>query len=63
MNKFYLTFTAFWTFWGFGMGGDAEDPYSGQLASNDQQIIRAIDSVELKGLNTLEAHNAEMWFV
>ncbi|MFT5521081.1 MAG: hypothetical protein ACI9IA_001681, partial [Enterobacterales bacterium] len=28
-----------------------------------QQIIRAIDSFELQGLNTLEDHNADEWFV
>ena len=41
------------------IGGDAERPFSPATP----QIIRAIDSVELKGLNILEAHNADEWFV
>jgi len=47
---------------GFGMG-DADDPVASVMDSENQQIIRAIDSLELKGLNTLEAHDADEWFV
>lgn len=60
MIEFYLTIMAFC---GFGMGGDAEEPYIQKVTSNNQQIIRVIDSVELKGFNNLEAHDAETWFV
>ena len=49
-------------FLGFGIG-DAEEPYAAVYESANPQIIRAIDSNELKGFNSLEAHDADEWFV
>ncbi|MFT5453040.1 MAG: hypothetical protein ACI9N9_002539 [Enterobacterales bacterium] len=49
-------------FFGYEIG-DTEKPVASVIESSDQQIIRAIDSFELQGLNTLEAHNADEWFV
>jgi len=31
--------------------------------SDHQEIIRALDSNELQGFNSLEAHDADKWFV
>ena len=49
-------------FIGFGMG-DGEEPNKTALQFDNQQIIRAIDSNELKGFNVLETHDAKEWFV
>ena len=49
-------------FLGFGRG-DAEEPNKMALESANPQIIRAIDSNELKGFKSLEAHDADEWFV
>ncbi len=49
-------------FLGFGIG-DGEEPCAMALESENLQIIRAIDSNELKGFNSLEAHDADEWFV
>jgi len=54
---------ALMAFFGFGIGGDVEDPDKMAFHTDNQQIIRAIDSNELKGFNTLEAHDADKWFV
>lgn len=59
MFKLYLTLTSFF---GFGMG-DADEPYARTVAPHNQEIIRVLDSVELQGLNSLEAHDADTWFV
>ncbi len=53
---------ALWAFFGFGIG-DAEDPRHVDIQLDNQQIIKAIDSNELKGFNVLEAHDAKEWFV
>jgi len=45
------------------MGPDVEDPSKMTLQSDTQEIIRAIDSNELQGFNSLEAHDADKWFV
>jgi len=45
------------------MGGDAEKPYALPVDSDNQQIIRVINSDELKGFNVLETHDANEWFV
>lgn len=50
-------------FFGCAMGDDAEITFAPAVDSNRLQIIRAIDSVELQGLNKLEAYNADEWFV
>ncbi len=46
----------------FGIG-DGEDPDKLAFYSDNQQIIRAIDSNELREFNALEAHDADKWFV
>ncbi|PCJ46600.1 MAG: hypothetical protein COA74_13370 [Gammaproteobacteria bacterium] len=56
------SFIALMAIFGFGIG-DGEKPQVKTSDFSNQQIIRAIDSFELRGLNTLEAHNAEEWFV
>ena len=68
MNTSLLALIAFV---GYAIGGDAERPFTAAIGGDAErpfspatpQIIRAIDSVELKGLNILEAHNADEWFV
>jgi len=54
---------ALMAFFGFAMGPDVEDPSKMTLQSDTQEIIRAIDSNELQGFNSLEAHDADKWFV
>ena len=49
-------------FFGFGIG-DVDKPNAIALESDNQQIIRVINSNELKGFNVLEAHDASEWFV
>jgi hypothetical protein len=56
------SFIAVMAFFGYGLGDGVDTVYSA-VESSDQQIIRAIDSFELQGLNTLEDHNADEWFV
>jgi len=56
------SFLAVMAFFGCGIGS-ADDPAKLAFQAEDQQIIRAIDSFELQGLKTLEAHNADEWFV
>jgi hypothetical protein len=56
------SFLALMAFIGFGIG-DGEEPSKVALQAEPQQIIRAIDSIELQGLNNLEAHDADEWFV
>ncbi len=46
----------------FGIG-EVEDPNNIALHIDNHQIIRAIDSNELKRFNILEAHDANEWFV
>ena len=53
---------AIMAFLGCGMG-DGEEPNAITLDSTTPQIIRALDSIELQGLNTLESHTADEWFV
>ncbi|MCP4271920.1 MAG: hypothetical protein GY781_08130 [Gammaproteobacteria bacterium] len=53
---------ALMAFFGFGIG-DGENPSHTAFNSNNQQIIRAIDSNELMEFNALEAHDADKWFV
>ncbi len=48
---------------GFDVGGDAEDPYTKASESANLEIIRAIDSNDLKGFDSLEAIEADEWFV
>jgi len=43
--------------------GDGEVPKGVTLEQAPQQIIRAIDSPELMGFDSLEAHRADEWFV
>ena len=43
--------------------GDGDIPKSVQLDNNNHEMIRAIESQELKGFENLEVHNAEEWFV
>ena len=43
--------------------GSIEDPNKMTFNSESPQIIRALDSIELQGLNTLESHTADEWFV
>ncbi len=50
-------------FFGFAVHGDAEDPYAKAPESANPQIIRAIDSNDLKGFDSLEAIEADEWFV
>ncbi len=48
----------------FGCGrGDGELPKHTAFNSDNQQIIRAIDSNEMMEFNALEAHDADKWFV
>ena len=48
----------------FGYGiGETGDPDHVQLENNNHEMIRAIESQELKGFENLEVHNAEEWFV
>jgi hypothetical protein len=56
------SFIAVMAFLGFGIGS-GDDPSEMAFQTESQQIIRAIDSFELQGLNTLEDHNADEWFV
>ena len=56
------SFLAVMAFFGYGIGS-GDDPSRLASQSEPQQIIRAIDSFELQGLNTLEAHDADEWFV
>ena len=56
------SFIAVMAFLGFGTGS-GDDPFMMAFQTESQQIIRAIDSFELQGLKTLEAHNADEWFV
>ena len=45
-------------------GGEGEDPkYAAQAPEQQIEMIRAIDSLELKGFENLEAHTADEWFV
>ena len=53
---------ALMAFFGFGIG-EGEDPDRMAFHSDNKQIIRAIDSNELRGFNALEAHDADKWFV
>ena len=53
---------ALMAFFGFGVG-EVEDPDRMAFQSDNQQIIRAIESNELQGFNSLEAHDADKWFV
>ncbi len=62
MIESLLALMAFFGF-GFGVGGDVEEPNNIALHIDNQQIIRAIDSNELKRFNILEAHDANEWFV
>ena len=43
--------------------GEAEDPKMASVEPQQIQIIRAIDSQELKGFENLQSHQAEEWFV
>ncbi len=51
------------TFFGFEIPEDADDPYTKAPESANPQIIRAIDSNDLKGFDSLEAIEADEWFV
>ena len=60
MIELLLTMAAFF---GFALGDDVDVTNVQTLDTENKQIIRAIDTMELQGLNTLEAHNADEWFV
>ena len=50
-------------FLGFGIG-EGDDPLHGHLDPEySQEMIRAIDSNELKGFDQLEVQKADEWFV
>ncbi len=56
-------FISLLAFLGFGTG-DGNDPLHGHHAPEYQQeMIRAIDSNELKGFDQLEVQKADEWFV
>ena len=45
-------------------GGETDDPRQAAMAPESKpEMIRAIDSLELKGFENLEAHTADEWFV
>ena len=49
-------------FFGYGVG-DNDKPDAVTFQPANHEMIRAIESQELKGFENLEVHNAEEWFV
>ena len=48
---------------GFDTGESGDPAKHAQAPEQQIEMIRAIDSLELKGFENLEAHTADEWFV